>query len=33
VVVVTSDNELRERAMALGANVARSPALLTLGAR
>jgi predicted RNA-binding protein with PIN domain len=33
VVVVSSDNELRERAAALGASVTRSPALLGLGAR
>jgi predicted RNA-binding protein with PIN domain len=34
VVVVSSDNELRERVAALGANVSRSPALLALaGAR
>jgi predicted RNA-binding protein with PIN domain len=30
VVVVTSDNELRERVTALGATVTRSPALLGL---
>jgi rRNA-processing protein FCF1 len=33
VVVVSSDNELRERAAALGANVIRSPALLASTAR
>jgi predicted RNA-binding protein with PIN domain len=34
VVVVSSDNELRSRVAALGANVSRSPALLGLaGAR
>jgi predicted RNA-binding protein with PIN domain len=33
VVVVSSDNEVRERAAALGANVARAPALLGLGRR
>jgi predicted RNA-binding protein with PIN domain len=33
VVVVTSDNELRQRAAALGASVARSPALLGLSSR
>jgi hypothetical protein len=32
VVVVTSDNELRERVTALGASVTRSPALLGLAA-
>jgi predicted RNA-binding protein with PIN domain len=33
VVVVTSDNELRERTAALGASVARSTALLGLSSR